>query len=243
MGRNKQDIFIKEINLKDYFQVLRNRFWMIFTIMAITVLAGIIYSYLTGMHISYYQTSTRIIVNSDDDNMKTLMVMIKDPSLMEKVKAELRLDRSPEDIASQIEVSRIDESRVIRISVTDKDPKLAADIANVTARVFKNGAMKVLVLDFNEIELLSAAKENPIPINKSENFIIKISIVLGLLFGVGFAFLMDSLDSSIRTENEVENILGVPVIGVISNMNKKRLLSEKKNDQKIGLSGETVDIK
>ena len=57
--------------------------------------------------------------------MNTLMVMIKDPIIMEKVNSELNLSRSPEGIANEITVAQIDDSQVIKISAIDTDPKVA----------------------------------------------------------------------------------------------------------------------
>src|SRR5690625_5537093 len=113
--------------------------------------------------------------------MSTLMVMIKDPIIMEKVQEELELSRSPESIAGQISVTRVDESQVIMISVTDQDPKIAMEIANATARSFKSEVGNLL--DFDEVQLLSEAKENNFPINENKNRTVIIAFVFGLITG------------------------------------------------------------
>ena len=76
--------------------------------------------------------------------MKTLMVMIKDPIIMEKVKNELNLQGSAEGIANRITVEQVDESRVVRISVIDTDPEEAVAIANATAKTYKSEIVKLL---------------------------------------------------------------------------------------------------
>lgn len=42
-----------------------------------------------------------------------------------------------------------------------------------------------------------------------------ISVVLGLLSGIGLAYFLEYLDTSIKTIDEIERIMGVPVIGVL----------------------------
>src|SRR5690625_2451908 len=121
----------KEINLMEYFEVIKRRFWIIVLVTMLIATAGYFYSYFFN-NTSLYQTSTRMIFGSDTEDMNTLMVMIKDPIIMESVRGELKLSRASDTIASQIEVSRIDDSQVVQISVIDENAKIAADIANVT---------------------------------------------------------------------------------------------------------------
>ena len=74
------------------------------------------------MHISQlymYQTSSRIIINADAEYRKTLQVIMKDSTIMEKVVQNLNLDRSPEALAGQISVQSIDASQVVSIGVID----------------------------------------------------------------------------------------------------------------------------
>ncbi|WP_164667374.1 YveK family protein [Virgibacillus doumboii] len=248
MSRLKQNNYmerkpVKEINLKEYFEVIRKRFWVIILVTVIATSVG--YFYTNMNNVPLYQTSTRIILGSDSD-MKTLMVMIKDPIIMEMVKNDLELSRSSDSIANQIQVTRIEDSQVIKIAVTDTNPELAVAIANSTAASFKSGIADIL--DFKEVQLLSAAEENPFPINSSQNKIVIVASVFGLLTGIGLVFLLDTLDGTVRKESEIEDILGVPVIGVVPNMNRQKFIktkskSDNKQKQEFKQRGETVDIK
>ncbi|MFD1040598.1 YveK family protein [Virgibacillus byunsanensis] len=228
----------KEVNLKDYFEVIKKRLWIIVLITIICTTAGYYYSNMNN--ILLYQTYTRIILGAEGD-MKTLMVMIKDPIIMEKVKEDLQLSKSPGSIANQIEVARVEDSQVVRISVIDSDPKLAMDIANATAASFKSEISTIL--DFDEVQLLSSAVESTVPINEGTNRTTIIALVFGLITGIGLVFLLDSLDGTVRKESEVEELLGVPVIGVISNMNKQKYATKKNKQREVKIRSETVDIK
>ena len=128
MGNSKQPNYMvnnvaREINLKEYYEVIKKRIWLIVIITFLTTVAGAFYNSYT--HTNLYESSRRIIIGSDSGNMNTLMVMIKDPIIMEKVNSELNLPRSPEGIANQITVAQIDDSQVIKISAIDTDPKVA----------------------------------------------------------------------------------------------------------------------
>ncbi|KIL49343.1 YveK family protein [Jeotgalibacillus soli] len=229
----------KDINLKEYYEVIKKRILLIVALIIIATTAG--YFYNSQNEVLLYQTSTRIIIGPEAPDMQTLMVMIKDPIIMEKVRDELQLDRSASGIAGSIAANRIDESRIVEILVTDTDPYLAADIANATARIYKSEIVNLLA--FEDVQLLSPAAANPSPINETGNRFVIFAFVFGLLLGLGLAFLLDSLDGTIKREREVEEILGVPVIGVISNMNKKKFIKQRNKQPDLKLRGETVDLK
>lgn len=243
MSRVKHDPIIgnikgKEINLKDYYLTIKKRIWIIVVVTIISTLAG--YFYSNYNNVPLYQTSTRIIIGSESGDMGTLMVMIKDPIIMEKVKEELKLTQSAAAISEGISVEVIDDSRVVKISVIDQNPKSAAEIANATAEIFKREIVNIL--DFRGVQLLSAAKENPVPINETQNRTIIIAFVFGLIVGVGLVFLMDSLDGTIYHDRDVEDILGVPILGVISNMNRKKAVNKNRKAAVLESRGETIEI-
>lgn len=236
---HSQTLLVRDINLAEYFNVIKHRLWLIVLIVVITASAGYYYTQLNN--VSLYQSSTRMIISSDSEYMKTLMVMIKDPIVMANVINELQLEKSPQGLAGQIEVTRIDESQVVQILVTDTNPQQAAAIANTTAKAFKSEAKSILA--FKDVQLLSEAIINPSPINESQNKSILFAGGFGLIVGVGLAFFLESLDGTIRREKEVEDLLGIPVIGVVPNLNKKKLLMQRKNSSTLKLRGEIVDIK
>lgn len=236
---NKQDYNIleentKEISVKVFFDVIKSGVWIILVVTALSTLGGYL---MSGNHVSLYQTETRIIIGSDSEYMKTLMVMIKDPIVMEEVKINLELSRSSESIADQVDVMKIDESQVVKITVTDTDPAMAVAIANTTAEAFKDKVIDIL--NFNEVQLLSSAKENNDPINESQGRTIIISFVFGLIVGVGLVFILDSLDETVKKDREIEAILGVPVLGAVTKIKVKKMnIIEKIKQKQIEIRGD-----
>jgi capsular polysaccharide biosynthesis protein len=230
---------VKDINLKELFLVIKRRFWVI---MVITTIASIIGAYLNNTSITpLYQTSSRIIIGTDGESQKTLQVIIKDSTILDKVINELNLDKSAEELAGQISVASIDGSQVVSISVIDRDPILAAKIADKTAQIFKNEVPNIVGEDY--IRLLSNAKVNPSPINQENNNKLYFSIIAGIVVGVGIAFFIESLDDRIRSEKEIEAILGVQVLGKISKMNNRNIKKKKSGRLEIELRGETIGYK
>ncbi|WP_079505293.1 YveK family protein [Mesobacillus jeotgali] len=208
----------KEINLKEIFSVIKKGFWIIAIITAFSAFAGYLYGEKDVTLL--YQSSARIIIGKEAD-MNTLQVILKDPVVLEKVVERLGLNRSPESLANQINVGILESSKVVNISVTDTDPARAADIANTTAEEFKTEITRLL--DFDDMEIFSPAKINPNPINEEDSKLGIIGIVFGVLAGIGFVFFLDSLDDTVRSQKDVEDYLGLPVVGRISKMNKKNI--------------------
>jgi capsular polysaccharide biosynthesis protein len=229
----------KDINLKELFYVIKKRLWVIVVIALITTSLGAYHSYSNNTPL--YQTSSRIIIGATLDSRTTLQVIIKDSTVLDKVVKELGLKQSPEALAGQITVESIDNSQVVSIGVTDTDPNRAAQIANTTAKVFKDEVPNIM--NFNGVRLLSEARVNPWPINQSQNKMIMIYLVIGLVIGIGLVFLLDSLDDSLRLVSDVEELLELPVLGKVSKMHKKNLKRKNVKQVELEVGDETIGYK
>lgn len=76
------------------------------------------------------------------------------------------------------------------------------------ARITKAGKIgDIRIIDRAEVPL------KPVEPNKKKN--LALGIILGLSFGIGIAFFLESLDTSLKTEEEVEKILNLPIVASI----------------------------
>jgi capsular polysaccharide biosynthesis protein len=73
-------------------------------------------------------------------------------------------------------------------------------------------------MNVDNVSILSPAvlKDNPAPVAPNPMLNMAIAAVVGLMLGVGIAFLLEYLDTSIKNDQDIEDVLGVPVLGVIS---------------------------
>ncbi|MCS0826136.1 capsular biosynthesis protein [Cytobacillus firmus] len=231
----------KEINLKDMFMVIKKRFWIVMVFSVIATAAGWFYSN-DNKTVLLYETSTNIIINAESGYRNTLQVIIKDTIVLDKVIRKLELERSPDSLAGSINVDSIDDTQVVKITVTDTNPERAADIANTTAKVFIEEIPNIM--GFEDVRVLSEAKINPIPINEdNQNKIIIAAFIFGIIAGVGLIFLIDSLDDSIKSEKDIESVLGIQVLGSVSKINKKNVNKRKNRQTKLEFRGETIGFK
>ena len=230
----------KEIEIRNIVTLLIKRIWIIGLITMITTVAGIYYNDLIKPT-PIYESSSRIIIHENPESrsssINTLIVMITESPVLEPVIDQLELNRSPEVLRSQINVETIQESRVIQIIVQDANPELATKIANTVPTVYQEAVAKLF--NFNDVEILSEAvvQENPLPINPHNNRLVIISSVFGLVVGIGFVFLLDSMDNRVRSERSIEKLLKLPVLGSVSKINKQSLSNKKK---RLTIRGDTI---
>ncbi|UYT84624.1 YveK family protein [Priestia megaterium] len=219
------------ISLKELFQTLKKRLWLIglITIIAAIISAVISFFILTPI----YQTQTQILVNQAKSDQQlytgtevqtniqlinTYNVIIKSPAILDKVKKELDLDRTVDELNDQVTVSSAKDSQVVEITVQDQSPYVAAQIANKTAEVFQTEISKIMKIDNVSILSKAEVKENVSPVKPQPLLNIAVAIVIGLIVGTGLAFLLEYLDNTIKTEQDIEGILELPVIGAITNI-------------------------
>ncbi|MGM7721152.1 YveK family protein [Metabacillus sp. Hm71] len=226
----------KEINLKEVLQVLKRYVWIIIFLTIFTTSAGAYYSFTT--YTPMYQATSRIIIGADASLITTLKVIIQDTTVLEKVVNKLELSYPPEVLSNKITVGSIENSQVVTITVLDSNPEQAATLANAVAETYKEEIPKIM--DFKDVKRLSDAKVNPIPINQDRNKTVIIGFIGGIVIGIGIAFLLDSLNNSVRKEYEVEELLGIPVLGSVSKMKKKNMQKKKKKQARFEYRSETL---
>jgi capsular polysaccharide biosynthesis protein len=237
--RNTDENKAKEINLKELFLVIKRRLWIISAVTFLAIVLGIILNNTTTVPL--YQASSRIIIGADGETQKTLQVIVKDSIILDKVVKELNLNTSSAALAGQITVASIDASQVVSIAVIDTNPIQAAKIADTTAEIFKKEIPLIVGQDY--VKLLSKAKVIDVPINPKNNNKIIIAAIAGLVISIGLAFLLESLDDRIRSEKEIESILGVQVLGRVPRMNRSNIKKKKTVQLEMAQRGETIVYK
>jgi capsular polysaccharide biosynthesis protein len=76
----------------------------------------------------------------------------------------------------------------------------------------------------DNVSILAKAeiKENPTPVKPSPLLNIAIAVVVGLMAGIGMAFLLEYMDNTIRDEKDIETILDLPLLGSIQKISQHK---------------------
>ncbi|MBD3107150.1 capsular biosynthesis protein [Bacillus sp. AGMB 02131] len=235
------------ISLKELFATLRKRVNLIIvvTILAVMISGIVSYFFLTPI----YQVSTQLLVNQAKNEesaynynevqtnlqlINTYNVIIKSPAILDIVKEELKLDMSTNVLNEKITVSSEQNSQVVNINVQDEDPKNALAIANKVADVFQREVANIMNVDNVKILAKAEIDENMSPIKPQPLLNIAIGLVIGLMLSIGLAFLLEYLDNTIKTEQDVEKYLNIPVLGVIPMITEKDEVHVNSNSSRIG---------
>ncbi|MGG3233411.1 Wzz/FepE/Etk N-terminal domain-containing protein [Priestia flexa] len=219
------------ISMKGLFQTLKKRIWLIGLITIISAIISAVVSFFVLTPV--YQSQTQILVNQAKSDQQfynanevqtniqlinTYNVIIKTPAILDTVKSELNLDRSLKELDEQIQVSSAKDSQVVELTVQDPSPHMAAKIANKTAEVFQEKISSIMSVD--NVSILSKAEVgNDIsPVKPQPLLNIIIAMIVGAIIGVAVSVIIENLDSTLKTEKDIEQILELPVIGVITNI-------------------------
>jgi len=222
------------ISLKELFQRLKKRVMLIISITLIAMIVSGIVSYFVLT--PEYKSSTQILVNqakTEDATfyntnevqtniqlISTYSVILKSAAILNEVKNVLELDMSVAQLNNKITVESAQNSQIMTVSVVDSDPATALEIANKTAEVFENEIKSIMSVDNVTILPLADDQENQSPISPNPPLNIAIAAVVGLMIGIGVAFLLEYLDNTVKTEQDVERLLGLPVLGAISTIDE-----------------------
>lgn len=222
------------IRIQDILKIIKKRLFLIVSLTMIAMIVAAVVSYFVLTPV--YQASTQILVNeqkSETESIQTQDIqanlqlintyneIIKSPVILDKVIERLDLNKTTTQLSEQVSVSNVEESQVISVAVEDEQHFKAVDIANTVAEVFQEEIP--ILMNVNNVTILSPAVqlENPSHVKPNELMNIAIAAVLGLMLGVGLALLREFLDTTIKTEQDVEELLGLPIIGIVSPIPEK----------------------
>lgn len=224
---------IETISLRDIYVILKNRIRLILAITIVFMIVTALISYY--MLTPIYQTSTQLLISQqqseaglDSQSIETDLQLvgtyseiIKSPVILEQVISQLGLEMSYEELQGKVTVEIAESSQLLNIVVTDADLTAAVEIANKTAEVFEVEIIELMNVDNVSILSPAVVMENQTPVSPNPPLNILLSAVAGLLIGGTIAMILRYLDTTLRGEKDIQDVLGLPVLGAISPMNEE----------------------
>ncbi|KKK38711.1 capsular biosynthesis protein [Mesobacillus campisalis] len=243
------------ISLKELLSTLKKRWALIIAIAiaAVTISGVVSYFFLTPI----YQASTQILVNQEKNEqmnysttevqtnlqlINTYNVIIKSPAILDLVINELNLNMTAQQLSERIAVGSEKDSQVVNLSVQNESAETAAQIANTTASVFQREISNIM--NVNNVSILAEASvlEGQAPVKPTPILNIMVALVVGLMLGTGLAFLLDYFDNTVKSEQDAEKLLELPVLGIISVIDDSEMekMKAKRTSKNLRTRGETV---
>ncbi len=224
------------ISLKEIFDILRKHLTSILISMFVGLaLAAIVTFFVLTPQ---YRSQAQLIVtlpqtettNANDVNMNLQMIntykeLVTGDLVINQVKdrieSEYGIDKSVQELKDSVEVTQSQNSLMFSIRATDTSSVYAANIANTTALVFQENAKDVLSVD--KISIISNAEASTSPVSPNNKLNLAIGLVLGVLVGIGIAFLLELLDRTVKDNKFVTETLGFTILGTVPQMSAKEI--------------------
>lgn len=236
------------ISLQEIFTIIKKRIVLIAGFIVAAILIAAITSYFVMT--PKYEASTKFLVNQGNPDpsaqfnvndirtnvelINTYKNIIESTAISGEVVNELNLPYTPNKLVDNIQVASEQNSQVVTVTVTDIDPAQAVKIANTTVTIFQEKLPDIMNVDNVNILTEAELPIDPKPVSPKPTLNIAIALVLGGMVGVGLAFLLEYLDNTIRTEQDVEQHLGLPVLGTISQISDKDIRRSRLSNRSRG---------
>ena len=227
-----QDNQTVEIDVLSLVKTLwRRKFLIVVTAFVIAIIA---LGYSAFIIKPTYTSSTRIyVVNRQPGDNSTLTnqdlqagsYLVKDykeiilsQDVLAKVIDDLKLNVQPSALAKKINVTVPTDTRIVSIAVSDGDAKEAARIANSLRQI---AAEKIIAV--TKVSDVTTLEEAEVPNSPSSPNIRRNTLIGFLAGGVLISvviLVVEVLDDRVKKPEDVEEALGITLLGVVPNMNK-----------------------
>ena len=221
------------MDLRDYLRVLRRQ-WVL-------VVVGLLLGTAVGVVIilratPLYSSTVRLFVSTPGSDTANAQMyqgglfsqqrvtsyadLIKGSTVAEKVLSRVGSDETPATLVNQITATADPDSVILQITVTDSSPARAQLLAQTTAEVFTDYV--------GELESAEDPARSPIraaivdsanlpvgPVYPRPLITIGLGAIIGLLLGLAAAWLRETLDTSLKTVDEVQKITGASMLGSV----------------------------
>lgn len=219
---------MEEIDLKELFEFIKNKLGLLIIITVGICLLGCVYGLF--LQKPMYKSYTTIILSGSDSQITqselslskslvdTYAEIVKSRRVLEQVIEELNLDTTYEKLSNKISVASVNNTEIIKIIVTDTDPTEAKNIANVTANYFTKEVVDLYKV--NNVNVLDEANTTNIPYNINVAKQIIIYLFIGFIIGAGVLFIIFYFDRTIKSAEQVEQKIKLPILGSVGEFNK-----------------------
>lgn len=213
-----------EIDLKEIFLVLRAKLVVIVVTALIGAIAAGIFSFFIVEPM--YSSTSKVYILTQSTSITSLadiqlgssltsdyMELIKSRPVVEKVIKNLDLDMSYDQLLDELTVETPADTRILKITIKDHDPRMAMVIADEFASVSRKQISEIMKTDEPSIVEKAHLAAQPISPNKKMNILI--GFLLGAFLSMMVVIVLHLMDDTIKTQDDVEKYLKLNTLAVI----------------------------
>jgi capsular polysaccharide biosynthesis protein len=222
------------VELRRYLHLIRQRWLLIL----VTTLVGASVGYATTSRTALYRSSATIYVGSrqvttDPQNLygtaglnqivSTFALMIPNQVIAQKAVAATHVDRAADQVAAETKATVITGTNLISVSVTDPDPVVAQSLTDGVATAFTNQVQTYEpgttaapgTLPAEPAYVFQRAYLPTVPLSTGLKKKVIEGGLAGLVISIFVVFLLDYLDISVKSPEDLERRVDLPVLGII----------------------------
>lgn len=225
------------IKITDMLAVLLKRLWIM--ILAALIVGGATFAVLATNYTEQYTSKSTIMVMNPEENLSasssayyySLTItavndceqLMTSRSVLYRIIDELDLESKGinySKLKSMISVSNYPDSHVLEVTVTSGDAVLSRDIVNSLCRI---GAAQIE--EYIEFATAKVIDEGTLSKNPSNSVGVEFAVIAGLVAAIiiyAIFILIMIHDDKIKTAEDIEEILGLSVLGVIPYTSPKK---------------------
>ena len=222
---------MEEIDLVELFDYFFRRAYIIIITALVFLVGGL--TYTVFLKEPLYKSDVNVILvskNSQSSSLQseitanqklaaTYRELVTSRSVLNEVIEDLDLTYTVSQLQKMISVQNVNETEIIKIAVSSSKPKEAKEIANVVAVKFQDEVKDIYNLENVSIVDKAVLAKEPYNINVVKESIIYIAF--GVVLSCGVIFVIYYFDNTIKSIDQVEKRLGIPVIGTVPMVGKK----------------------
>ena len=210
------------MTLLELFALLRRHFVVV---IALPVVAAVIVGVVSLFLPDEYTATTTMYVLSNKGAEEAQTLTQSDLSagqmLTNDVSTILKSDRVRQDVANELGLNNLKSfklsitssttTRVITLAVTGTDPQQVTDVAN--ALVAHTSQVATEVMRIESVNVIDAAQVPTSPSGPRRLLYTLVGFMAGLFAAVAIIVIRDMADTRVRSGSDVEELLGIPVVG------------------------------
>ncbi len=213
------------MTLLELLQLMRKHLRLVIALpIACAVVMGVVS--FVGMSNTYAANVSMYVLTSSSENQSSLSTDLSASQMLTNDVAELiQSDRILTQTASalnmqetelaeyDLQVTSSTTTRLITLTVTGENASAAAAIANGIATTTDEVAQEIM--DIEAINVIDKAAVPDAPSGPPRMMYTAVAFLAGLFLAIAIVVLMDMLNTRVRKPEEIEELLGLPVIGRI----------------------------
>jgi capsular polysaccharide biosynthesis protein len=215
-----------------FLRVLRRRLWIILVVALMLMGLAVGFSFVetptymasTLILVAQKDTNSRIISSPDilgavqglQQSTETMARAVETRPVAKAAIERLDLRESPQNFLDNLSADPIAYTQFIEVTYKDPSPKRAERSVNAVGEAFSDRAALVspsassITATVWEPAVMPDSPVSPNPVRNG-----MLALALGVLLGVGLAFLLEYLDDRWRSPEEVEQVTGIPSLSLI----------------------------